>query len=278
MKNIIVAMDFSKGANHALDYAIKLANKTLSDILMVWVDADQTKETTIGLCKNEIRRDAKIELQRISEEKSASLTGGILKLKQRKGKVYQELALQAKASNSSLIIVGTHGLSGFEEFWIGSNAYKIISYAACPVISIRFDYDVEKPIRTIVVPIDNSPHSTKKIPTVAKLAKAFQADIYLLAMYTTNLASLKKTVDRNLMESEKYLAKENVPYIAQTQQTNNLPLAVVSYAKKVDGDLIVIMTDQDIANRNIVMGDYSQTIINLSHLPILSVKPENLFH
>ena len=278
MKNIIVAMDFSKGALRALDYAIKIANNTQSDILLVWVDSQYTKEVLAELCKNEGRRDAKNELQRIVKDKTSLLTGGKFKIKLRKGKVYQELALQAKVSDAYLVIVGTHGISGFEEFWIGSNAFKIISYASCPVVSIRYNYDVEKPIKRIIVPIDNSIDSIKKVPTAAKLAKAFDAEIHLLSIYTTNLVSLKKKVDRVVLQSEKYLAKESVPFITKVIQSNNLPVTVVEYGKKVNGDMVVIMTDQEKANLSILMGDYSQKIINLSPMPILSVKPENLFN
>jgi len=278
MKNIIVAMDFSKGALRALDYAIKIANNTQSDILLVWVDSQYTKEVLAELCKNEGRRDAKNELQRIVKDKTGLLTGGKFKIKLRKGKVYRELALQAKVSDAYLVIVGTHGISGFEEFWIGSNAFKIISYASCPVVSIRYNYDVEKPIKRIIVPIDNSIDSIKKVPTAAKLAKAFDAEIHLLSIYTTNLVSLKKKVDRVVLQSEKYLAKESVPFITKVIQSNNLPVTVVEYGKKVNGDMVVIMTDQEKANLSILMGDYSQKIINLSPMPILSVKPENLFN
>lgn len=278
MKNIIVAMDFSKGAMHALDYAIKIANNTKSNILLVWVDSQNTMETNSLVGKNEVRHDAKIEMQRIIDEKADLLKGGKISIKLRKGKVYRELALQAKASESGLIVVGTHGISGFEEFWIGSNAYKIISYAGCPVVSVRYDYDIEKPIKTIVVPIDNSIDSTKKIPMAAKLAKAFGAEIHLLSVYTTNLESIKKKVTRATMEAEKYLTKENVTYLCQFIQSQNLPASVVNYANQVNGDVIVIMTDQEKASHSILVGDYSQKIINISALPILSVKPENLFN
>ena len=112
----------------------------------------------------------------------------------------------------------------------------------------------------------------------AKLAKAFDAEIHLLSIYTTTLVSLKKKVDRAVMAAEKYLAKESVVFVTKVVQSNNLPMTVVDYGKKVKGDMIVIMTDQEKANLSILMGDYSQKIINLSSIPILSVKPENLFN
>ena len=37
---------------------------------------------------------------------------------------------------AGLIITGSHGISGFEEYWIGSNAFKIVTYATCPVVTV----------------------------------------------------------------------------------------------------------------------------------------------
>ena len=65
------------------------------------------------------------------------LKAGEFNYKIRKGKVHVEIANQAKYSDAMLVIAGTHGVTGFEEFWIGSNAYRIVTYAPCPVITVR---------------------------------------------------------------------------------------------------------------------------------------------
>ncbi|MBN2893279.1 MAG: universal stress protein, partial [Bacteroidales bacterium] len=109
-------------------------------------------------------------------------------------------------------------------------------------------------------------------------AKSFNSEIHLLSIYTTNLSSLKKKVDRSMLEAEKYLTKEKIPFFVEKKQSRNLPVTVIEYANKVDADIVVIMTDQEKANLSILVGDYSQKIINLSAMPILSVKPENLFN
>ena len=45
MKQIIVATDFSRCSLHALEYAIKLANKIEANILLVWVDNTRSDES-----------------------------------------------------------------------------------------------------------------------------------------------------------------------------------------------------------------------------------------
>ncbi len=267
-------MDFSKGANNALNYAIDIALNANSEILLLWVDTRIDGFAPGG--KNEERQDAKLELKSIISAKTEEHQGLEMSYKLRKGKVYQELALQAASCNTDLIIVGTHGIGGFEEFWVGSNAFKIISYAPCPVISVRTDFSKEGNIKSIVLPIDDSFDTTKKVPMAAKLALAFNAEIQVLAIYYSELASLKKLTDTNIKETKRFLVGKGVITKYKTCLSNNVSTSIVKFAENNSADLIVIMTDQDKASKDILMGINSQQIINRSSIPILSVKPDKL--
>lgn len=184
MKEIIVAIDFSKGSLHALDYAIAFANTVKSNIMMVWVDNNLNQDFAFTSEVNEFREEASRNMEEILKAKKGRLKHGKLSYKLRKGKVYQEIANQAKYNDASLIIAGTHGVTGYEEFWIGSNAYRIVSYAPCPVITVRYDYQITgNGIKSIVLPIDSTLDTRQKVPFTVELAKLFGADIHILALY-----------------------------------------------------------------------------------------------
>lgn len=263
-------MDFSQGALNALDYAIDIALSTNSEIVLLWVDSENIEKSGE---KNEIRNDAKLELKNLIDEKKVKFHDLKISFKQKRGKVYQELAALALATQADLAIIGTHGIGGFEEFWVGSNAFKIISYAPCPVISVRTDFTKGAKIERIILPIDNSLDTLKKVPMAAKLAKAFDAEILLLGVYYSNLASIRKKTDGYLLEAEKYLSSHDIRLEFKSCKSNNISSSIVMYAEKMNADLIVIMTDQDKATSDIIMGINSQQIINRSPIPILSVKP-----
>ena len=275
MKTIIIAMDFSKGALNAMEYAIDLALITNSEILMLWVDTNIGEKNCAGE-KNELRHDAKLELEKIIQEKQEKHEGLKISYKLRKGKVYQELASQVKHDKADLVVAGTHGISGFEEFWVGSNAFKIISYSPCPVISVRTDFTTARRIKNIILPIDDSFDTTKKVPMAAKLALAFGADIQLLALHYSELPSLRKITDKHITETKRYLNSKGVKTNFKACTSNNMSSSIVKYAEDLQADLIVIMTDQDKANKDIIMGFNSQQIINRSAIPILSVKPDKM--
>ena len=163
MRQIIVAIDFSKCSIHALEYAINLSNTMKTGITMVWVDAARTDESVLGPSEPN-RKEITGSFDQLIEKYGPQLQHGEISYKIRKGKVHIEVANQAKYSDALLVIAGTHGVTGFEEFWIGSNAYRIVTYAPCPVITIRTSYEFRPDLKHIVIPIDSTLETRQKVP------------------------------------------------------------------------------------------------------------------
>jgi len=153
MKEIIVAIDFSKGSLYALELAIDIANKTNANIMMVWVDSEADSDSEFLASGSEARNDAKLHIEKIQKDYQPKLVNSTLSYKLRKGRVYSEIANQAKYNDAELIIAGTHGASGFEKMWMGSNAFRIVTYAPCPVITIRYGFNFNKKLEKIILPI-----------------------------------------------------------------------------------------------------------------------------
>ncbi len=272
MKTIIVAMDFSQGALNALNYAVGIALSSNAELILTWVDSNPEEKIALGE-KNEIRHDAKLELQRIIDQQKEKHIDLDINFKLKRGKVYQEIATFASSCNADLIVVGTHGTSGFEEFWIGSNAYKIISYSPCPVISVPTSFTLGGKIKNIILPIDDSFDTTKKVPMASLIAVSFNAKIQILGIYYSNLTSIKKITDGYIKDTKRFLIGKGIKPEIKSCSSNNISLSIVKHAKELEADLIVIMTDQNKAAYDIILGVNSQYILNKSSVPILSVKP-----
>jgi len=144
MNQFVVAVDFSKSSIHALNFAITIANSVGADIHMIWVDKPKSNESIYSEVPAETRKEVINRFEKIIAEHKKDFTKGNLNYKLRKGKIYYEVSTQAKLLNADLIIAGAHGVSGFEEYWIGSNSYKIVTSASCPVITIRSYANIRK--------------------------------------------------------------------------------------------------------------------------------------
>lgn len=277
MKDIIVAIDFSKGSIHALDYAIEFANHLKSNLMMVWVNNQLSQEPFNGEV-NEYKDEAAKNFDELLKAKKDLLTHGKLTYKMRKGKVYQEIAAQAKAINASLIIAGTHGVTGYEEFWIGSNAYRIVSYAPCPVITVRYDFMIKpEGVRNIILPIDSSTDTRQKIPFAVQLAGVFDAQIHIVALFTTSLKLIQHRVENSVRIAQKYITDAGIKYTLHNQHADNIINSTLEYAQLVDADLIAIMTEQETDASNILLGPFAQQMVNYSHIPVLSIQPKEIY-
>jgi len=275
MKQIIVAIDFSKTSLNALAYGIHIANKAMADVQMVWVDNTTSEEVVFEGFAHEERNEKVALLKELQEKYAKSLKGGKLDYKTRKGKVYIEIAQQAKSINADLIIAGTHGVSGFEEFWIGSNAYRIVTNAPCPLITLRHDFKIGD-IHKIVIPIDSSQETRQKIPVASQIAQLFTSEVHVLSLYSTTLKSVQKRVDNYAQHIADYFEERKIRYVAVKKESENITRTTIDYAESVGAELIAIMTEQETTTANIFLGPYAQQMVNHSPVPVLSMRSKEL--
>jgi nucleotide-binding universal stress UspA family protein len=190
------------------------------------------------------------------------------------GKVYREIIAQAKEDDAFLIVAGTHGSSGFEEFWIGSNAQKIVSASPCPVITIRKGIKIDRNLTKIILPIDSTLETRQKVPFTALFAKYFNAKIFVLGLYTTEVPSVRKKIDNYSEQVIEYLTENEISFERDQIEVDNVTDSTIDYAVKKDANLISIMTDQEKTTKNLWLGPYAQQMVNHSPLPVLSIHPK----
>lgn len=272
MKKIIAAIDFSKCSVHALKYAINMANNVEADVIMVWVDTSPVIETEVSVIDREHRLEVKKQFEELIDKYASTLQTGELSYKLRKGKVYQEVANQAKYDDASLIIAGSHGVSGFEKFWVGSNAYRIVSSAPCPVITIRLAYEFKDNIRKIILPIDSTLETRQKVPYTVRMARLHDSEIHIVAVYSTKIKSMQQRVNSYAEQVAKFIHNHQVKFKVETLTAENITNSIIDYADAIDADLVSIMTEQETSTANILLGPYAQQMINNSSKPVLSVQ------
>jgi nucleotide-binding universal stress UspA family protein len=274
MKNILVGIDFSKGSTHALEYAINLANITNSDVIMLWVDKQTEPENSRVLTEPDGYKDeASQSITEIMENWAPLLKGGKLHYKIRKGKVYAELTNQAKLSKSSFIVTGTHEKTGFNEFSVGDDAFRIVTSAPCPVITIHSTYNLLNNFNHILLPIDTTAFTMQKVPLIVELAGILGSEIHILGLNGTGLVSLQKKVDDNVRKVEQLLIEKKITSTTEILRNANVTQTILSYADKIGAGLISIMTEQEPSQSSIMMGPQTQHIISMSEVPVLSIQP-----
>jgi nucleotide-binding universal stress UspA family protein len=92
------------------------------------------------------------------------------------GSVVPEILKTAEDISADLIVMGTHGLSGFERFMLGSVTEKVLRKAQCPVLTVphRVAESTDSPhvtFKTILCAVDFSPSSDRALEYALSLAQ-----------------------------------------------------------------------------------------------------------
>ena len=190
MKMILVAVDFSECSINALEHGITIANKADAGIEMMFVVKPDSSKDIFTEGAQTLSAMVKDKFEELVEKYQPKLGKNKLTYLVKQGKVYQEIISEADKKEVFLVIAGTHGSSGFEEFWMGSNANRIVSALRKPVITIRGGVSISRDLEKIILPLDSTPETRQKVPFTAYMAKIFNAEVHILRVYTSNVEAV----------------------------------------------------------------------------------------
>ena len=252
-KNILVPVDGSSQSMVAFKSAVFFAQKYGSELTAVHIEESSDEE---GL-KSKL------------EPHSSGIKYNYL---HKRGSVFKGILSAAEEIDANLIIMGTHGFTGFQEFWMGSNAYKVVSSSKCPVLTMR-EGGTTNDFKTIVLPIDTSFESRQKVPFALSLAKKFGATIHVLGVSVDKDKETEYQVAAYCRQVLHTFDDENIPYIHEKRLGGNITLITEEYAKSVNADIILIMTEQEPQIGSFFLGKFAQQMINHSNIPVMSIAP-----
>lgn len=276
---IVVPVDFSSSTDSTLMHARILATKFNTGLVLM--HAIETHFSGFNVAELALHGDSRenaiyqlIET-RLKKRVTALIDAGFkAEYRIEFGGVHRTISSVAEDVNAAYIVVGAHGQSGFEEFLIGSNTFRVAASAPCPVFTVREGATPLNPAyKAIVMPVDTSFYTRQKVKETALLAKQFGSKIYVFGVSSDDDADSIHHVEVIVKQVGEYLTEQGVAFEANTEFGNNITDATILYAKAVHADLISIMTEQEPSIQSLIMGEYAQQMINRSPIPVLSYRP-----
>lgn len=271
MRNIIVPLDFSVDALKGLELAILFAKHTPVKIQLVYV---QRKNDVPSASEDEYKLAEK------NLEKIIDTYSGILPKKSqityiiKKGKVYQEIVGQAQAFPDSIIIASTHGASGFEELFIGSNAFRVICATTRPVITIR-QLPVPQSIKKIVLPIDYSVESRQKVMITSLIASIFNAEVHVVLVSQSKSKRIVNRLNAYSLQVCNYLKTKDIPVTTASLFGKSPISSIINYAVNEKADLISIINESGENITDLIIGGDAQQMISKSPIPVLTIRAKS---
>jgi nucleotide-binding universal stress UspA family protein len=277
MKKILVPCDFSVTATQAFKFAATIARQGKGEIVLLHiVELPILRHGPVPINALEKSYLKKIKEQVMADvDKMIDKWGKGLKVSfvLDHGEVNHAIIRHIKKHKIDLIVMGSHGASGMREFFIGSNAEKIVHYSSVPVITVK--QQLKNKIQNIVFATDLTAMPSKMSERLKALQNFFKANLHIV--YVNTPFNFKTD------ESIGLLARE---FIKKNGFTRNSTFTIFNdqdevagirnFAKKINADLVALPTQSKKGLSHFLFGSVAEDVTNHIKCPIWTCSIESM--
>lgn len=276
LNKIVVAYDFSSFSEASLSQAISLAKIHNSSIDLIHIitpiyvgihDADLLPESDMFYSR--LIKATEFKLKKIATliSKKHSLK---VNAKSYLGIIHQAILKHSKRVKADLIVMGTHGVSGFKEFFLGSNAFRVVNESVCPVLTIQRK-NPKQLFKKIMLVVTNDTSIDSLARNVAMFAQNNQSQITIVSHNISDKQGKDLAVKKMISIADTYFKNLKIPVSILNLKENDFTKSVIATAKKSKADVIAISTNKKFHFSQLIFGSYAQQIVNHSSIPVLNV-------
>lgn len=275
MKNILVPTDFSDCAYAAAKTAADIARKQNAKIRLLHVYERPIYGFVDMAVDHEQNRKLKSEInEKFEKLKADSVFDGLdIATSLAWDKPVWEAVSEEDFKDHDLIVMGTHGASGFKEVFIGSNAEKVVRSSKIPVLTVN-QYNKPFDPNSIVFASNFYREAESAFKVVDKVRNAFNAKVKFLKINTPG--NFEAT-----WYSEKVMSEfaENVgltDYSMHIYNDENVEKGILNFCTSNEPDIIAIATHGRSGLLHLINGSIAESVVNHFHLPVLSIRLEDV--
>jgi nucleotide-binding universal stress UspA family protein len=300
-RKLLVPLDRSSLAEQAIGHAASIARESGATIDLVlvhepfafagyadlpWDDDPAAEQKYVDAIATELESGAHV-----------TVTRAVLR-----GAPAEMIVRRAREIDADLIVMTSHGRTGFSRAWLGSVADAVMRNSATPVLIVRSDQreadrrTVAPSIKRVLIPMDGSALASSVVPAATELARAANASITLFratpivplvmayepTMAVTNMPmvvdeaatkQLAEHVTAELESAARRLHDETgLAVDARVVVAEHAAQAIVDQAAACDADVIAMSTHGRGASR-LLLGSAADKVLRSSRVPVLLFRP-----
>ncbi len=295
--HILVPIDFSRPSLKVIPYALAISRQFGGDVhLLHVVDTTQYPPHTLLTLplvpQSELNRRLMKQLQATAGMYDTR-GGAIHVLKLREGRAYEEICGVARRLKADLIVIATHGYTGYKHMFLGSTAERVVQHSRCPILVVRLharpwngasDPRTRKrfQLAKILVPTDFSECSRAGFKYGVQLARDLKAKLRLVHVinphwypFGDKYAALDaaRLMDEAAQAAQgqmrRIAAKAGARYSCEVRRGS--PAIEICNAANQDADLIVTSTHGRTGLGHVLIGSVAERVVRYARCPVLVI-------
>jgi len=289
MKRILVPTDFTDQSENALEFAYQIAKKIGGEIELLHVLDVPEGDKYTGLDNIHVGGEVSVDkgmddiyfvklLEKTKERFEEILSRedyrdvnifdrmGI-------GTPYKKIIKETENKRLYMIIMGTSGVSNWEEAFVGSNAERVVRKAKCPVFTIQNKVNLDS-IKNIAYASDFKFNHEHLIDLVKDFGRLLKAKIHLVKINTPsdfkndkdNYAILKSFAEKNNFSD----------YELHVYNHEHEEDGIICFTESFGMNMIVMATEGKSGFSRLLEGSIVEDVVNYSKIPVLTFKTEKI--
>jgi nucleotide-binding universal stress UspA family protein len=293
---ILVPIDFSRPSLKAIPYALAISRQFGADVHLLHV-TDLSQQPPPTLLTLPLVPQAEWDRRLMKRLQAVALKyrtdGKMSALEPRTGIVYEEICAVARELKADLIVIATHGYTGYKHMFLGSTAERVVQHSPCPVLVVRhhlrsWNGSTGPRTRTgfqlskILVPTDFSACSRAGFNYGVQLARDFKAELRLVHVINPHaypFGDIYAALDpaQLVRETECAAQKQMCSMAARARARYSVrvihgsPAVEICHAANEDVDLIVISTHGRTGLGHLLIGSVAEHVVRSAHCPVLVI-------
>jgi nucleotide-binding universal stress UspA family protein len=288
-RKIVVATDFSAGADRALDVALAIAAHGKADVHLVHaLEVPRAVFSPYALAiPDDLIAGARDAARKKLDAAAARVRARGLAVATTLGSVPASASVSAvaKEMGADLVVVGSRGHTGLKRLALGSVAELTVKESPVSVLTVRGEGHAEAP-KVIVAGVDFSEPSERAVSLAADWARAFGAQLHLvhgLELTMPFLAPYEVTIPDALIDQTYNDARKRLADIAEKLRDVDVHTSVLSgtphaaldlTAERVKADLIVTGSRGLRGLKHVLLGSVAERTLRHAPCSVLTVKSE----
>lgn len=294
---IIVPVDFSRGSLKAIPYALAISRRLGAEVYLIHV-IDTTKDlpptVLMWPAASRIEWNARVRKELDAVALKFAKFGEIKVRAPLEGSPHEQICQTARQLNADLIVIATHGYTGYKRAFLGSTAERVVQFSPCLVLVVRKTYAganekngrKDRPafrLGKILVPTDFSAFSGTAFDLGTALARDLRAKISVLHVLKPPVypfgdrqtflpgAAITEETRKAVVKQMRAMSEKAGGRVSVQVVQGSPPERICEYARREQVDLIIISTHGRSGLSHVLIGSVAERVVRHAECPVLVV-------
>ncbi|WP_242919655.1 universal stress protein [Pontibacter liquoris] len=278
MRRILVPVDFSDQSRYAFEVAVAIARKAGGAIKLLHIvevtrtaNFSATGDVLVGNNMDQLYTMQLLEMSKVQmkELRNAVNHSGVEVVEEVEvDRVINNIKQTIKEDKVDLVVMGSKGASGMDEFLIGSNTEKVVRVADCPVLTVKQrlpDFDVHE----VVLASDFKRDMGPAVEKFKYFQNLYDARLHLVYINTPGAFEASGVLRNKLQEAAVRYGLRN--YTINVYNDTIEEDGILHFAQDINADLIMMATHGRTGFAHLLSGSIAEDLVNHTNIPVLTL-------